>query len=60
MIDGEGEFFINDKTINVKKNDVIVVPKNTPYNYRLKKGILKLFLVHTPAYDPKYEIKLNK
>lgn len=59
VLDGEGEFIIKDKIISVKKTDVIIIPKNTPYDYKAKKKqVLKLFLVHTPAYDEKYEIKL--
>ncbi len=59
VIDGEGEFILNGKKILVGKTDVIVIPKNTPYNYKAKKGVLKLFLVHVPAYDPKFEVKLK-
>ncbi len=56
VLDGKGEFIINDKTIPVKKSDVIVVPKNTPYDYR---GKMKLFLVHTPAFDAEFDEKLE-
>lgn len=59
VIDGEGEFIINNKVISVKKTDVIIVPKNTPYDYKTKKGTLKLFLVHIPAYLPEYEVILE-
>jgi mannose-6-phosphate isomerase-like protein (cupin superfamily) len=59
VIDGEGEFTINGKIIPVQKMDVVIVPKNTPYDYRATKGTLKLFLVHCPAFDPKAEIKLE-
>jgi len=60
VIDGKGEFEIGGKIIPVKKSDVIIVPKNTPYDYRSKEGVLKLFLVHTPAFDPDYEVKLKE
>lgn len=60
VIDGKGEFIINGKTIPVEKTDVIIVPKNTPYDYRAIEGTLKLFLVHTPAYDPKGDVNLEK
>lgn len=59
VIDGKGEFVINDKIFEVKKSDVIIVPKNTPYNYKTKKGVLKLFLVHIPAFDPIHEVQLE-
>jgi len=59
ILDGEGEFIINGKIIPVKKTDVIIVPKNTPYDYKSTRGVLKLFLVHTPAFDPKADVNLE-
>jgi len=60
VVAGEGEFIIDKKVIHVKKSDVIVIPKNTPYDYKATKKVLKLFLVHIPAYDEVYEVKLEK
>lgn len=60
VIDGHGEFSVGKKVFRVKKNDVVIVPKNTPYDYRTLNGKLKLFLVHTPAFDPKAEVNLEK
>ena len=59
VLSGKGEFIINGKVVPVEKNDVIIVPKNTPYDYRTVKGKLKLFLVHTPAFDNNKEVKLD-
>jgi mannose-6-phosphate isomerase-like protein (cupin superfamily) len=59
ILEGKGEFIINGKKVPVEKNDVIIVPKNTPYDYKAVKGKLKLFLVHTPAFDNKKEVKLE-
>lgn len=56
VLEGKGEFIINEETMPVETTDVVIVAKNTPYNYR---GKMKLFLVHTPAFDPKYEIELE-
>lgn len=58
VVDGKGEFDIDDEIVLVKKGDVVIVPKNTPYDYWAR-GILKLFLVHVPAFDPEYEVKLE-
>ena len=59
VIEGEGEFIINDEIISISATDVVIVPKNIPYDYRVKDGqIMKLFLVHTPAYEETSEIKL--
>lgn len=60
VIDGQGEFVINNKKFSVTKSDVIIVPKNTPYDYKTKGGVMKLFLVHIPAYDPDHEVKIEK
>ena len=60
ILDGRGEFIIDGEIAPVKKMDVIIVPKNTPYNYRAIKGTMKLFLVHCPAFDPAREVKLEK
>lgn len=60
VVSGEGEFMINKKEIPVKEKDVIIVPKNTPYDYRaVNNTTLKLFLVHTPAYDEQHEVQLE-
>ncbi|MEM5778688.1 MAG: cupin domain-containing protein [Candidatus Aenigmatarchaeota archaeon] len=59
VLEGQGEFIINNKKVTVKKDDVIIVPKNTPYDYKAVKGKLKLFLVHTPAFDETKEVKLE-
>jgi len=56
VLKGSGQFIVNDKKIEVDKTDVIIVPKDTPYDY---KGNMKLFLVHTPAFDEQHEVKLE-
>jgi len=57
VIDGKGKFIIDGKKISVEKGDVILVPKNTYYDYKTITKVLKLFLVHIPAYDLKFEGK---
>ena len=59
ILDGQGEFIIDGKIIPVGKRDVIIFPKNTPYDYKAEKGTLKLFLVHCPAFDPEADVKLE-
>jgi len=56
VIEGSGKFVIEGKEVAVKATDVVIIPKNTVYDYM---GKMKLFLVHTPAYDPKNEIKFD-
>ncbi len=60
VVGGKGEFVVSGKVVPVEKNDVVIIPKNTLYDYRAKDGVLKLFLVHTPAFDPDYEVKLEE
>jgi mannose-6-phosphate isomerase-like protein (cupin superfamily) len=57
VIEGTGEFVIDGNKEEVKPKDVIIVPKNTFYDYRATSNILKLFLVHAPAYNKNDEIK---
>lgn len=59
VIDGEGEFEINSEVVNVVKSNVVIIPKNTPYDYKATSGILKLFLVHSPAFEPETDVKLE-
>ena len=53
VLEGEGEFIIDGKRVKVEKHDVIVIPKNTPYDFQ---GRMRLILFSTPAFDPNYEI----
>ncbi|MCL2017538.1 MAG: hypothetical protein FWG80_02075 [Alphaproteobacteria bacterium] len=53
VIEGQGKFIIAGKDIEVSASDVVIVPKNTEYDYV---GKMKLFLVHTPAYDASCEV----
>lgn len=56
VLEGSGEFVIDEEVIPVEPTDVIVVPRNTPYDYR---GEMKLYLVHVPAYDERFEVQLE-
>ncbi|HLC39253.1 MAG TPA: hypothetical protein VJJ76_00025 [archaeon] len=57
VIQGKGKFIIKNKIFSVKSKDVIIVPKNVPYDYS---GKMKLFLVHTPSFDAAFERQLKK
>jgi len=59
VIAGEGEFIVGDETVLVKESDVVIIPQNMPYDYKAKSKVLKLFLVHTPAYDRDCEVRLE-
>jgi len=59
VLEGKGEFIIDGKVTLVDKTDVIIVPKNTPYDYKAIDGTMKLFLVHCPAFEPEADVKLE-
>lgn len=56
IIEGNGKFIINNKEENVSKNDLIFIPKNTPYNII---GKLKYLLICSPEFNPKDDIPLE-
>lgn len=59
VIEGQGRFEVNGKSFKVAPADVVIVPKNTPYDYKATSKVLKLFLVHSPAFEPEAEVKLE-
>jgi hypothetical protein len=42
--------------VPVGKDDVVIVPKNTDYDYR---GQMRLFLIPTPAYEQDSDVHLG-
>ena len=54
VLDGEGEFRFggeegqDEETYPVSKDDVLLIPKGTVYDYE---GRMRLFLAHFPAYE---------
>ena len=58
VIDGQGEFTIGDEVVPASKGDVVIVPVRIDYDYKAIDGTLKLFLIHTPAFDQDYEVRL--
>jgi mannose-6-phosphate isomerase-like protein (cupin superfamily) len=56
VIKGKGEFFINEEVVPVKKTDVMIVPKNTPYDFR---GKMRMLLVDLPAFEKEADVKLE-
>jgi len=56
VLEGSGEFIIAGEVVEVQATDVVIVPRNTVYDYR---GKMKLFLVHAPAYNPETDVDLE-
>ena len=57
ILEGEGQFVTNEDKIFVEKDDVIVVPPNTSYNYKAINSILKILLFMELFYVKKSKKK---
>lgn len=57
VLDGNGYFEIGDERLNVTKDDVIIMPRMTEYDYG---GKMELFLVHAPAYSRENDHDLDR
>ncbi len=57
VVEGKGKFITEERETDVGTGDVVIVDKNTPYDY---KGKMKLFLVHIPAWDETQEVIMEK
>jgi mannose-6-phosphate isomerase-like protein (cupin superfamily) len=56
ILEGDGEFTVGDEVFMVGSTDVVVIPKNTIFDYS---GKMKLIVVHVPAYDWDYEVSFE-
>ena len=55
ILDGKGKFVIGDEINDVSPNDLIFVPRNTPYNII---GKMKYFLICSPEFNPNDDVLL--
>jgi mannose-6-phosphate isomerase-like protein (cupin superfamily) len=55
ILEGNGKFIIGDESNKVSPNDLIFIPKDTPYNII---GKMKYFLICSPEFDPKDDVHL--
>lgn len=56
ILAGEGVFILNDKKVEAKKGDLVVVPPNTKIHYF---GKLDMMLTVTPAFDENNEVHVR-
>ncbi len=56
VISGTGKFTIDGKNTSVSKNDLIFIPKNTPYDIS---GNLKYFMISSPEFHPSHDVSLE-
>ncbi len=53
VLNGEGQFKIDNKVFNVKKDDLIEIPPNTEFVFT---GEMKLLLIMNPPFTPENSI----
>lgn len=53
---GYATFYINNKQIKIRENEVIFIPKNTLFSFE---GEFDAVLVCVPAFDPKDDVVYN-
>lgn len=54
ILAGEGQMILGDKTITVKKGDIVFIPKNTPHSLIVtSKEPVKVLSVQSPYFDGK-------
>ena len=56
IITGSGNFIVDSEKSAVEANDLIFIPKNTPYNII---GKMKYLLICSPEFNPEHDIFLN-
>jgi mannose-6-phosphate isomerase-like protein (cupin superfamily) len=56
IIEGSGKFIISGKEENISDNDLVFIPRNTPYDII---GKLKYFLICFPEFNQKNDISLE-
>ena len=57
IIEGKGKFVINGRDFVCEEEDVILIPRDSPFYYQ---GNLKMLLITIPAWEEKYEVTLEK
>ncbi len=56
IIEGNGTFIINGKENEVSPDDLIFIPKNTPYNIT---GKMKFLMICSPEFNPDDDVHLE-
>jgi mannose-6-phosphate isomerase-like protein (cupin superfamily) len=61
ILSGNGNFYLDNKRMSVRKGDVVVVPKKTVFDFKpSKNSTLILLVIHLPSFDPKDERRLDE
>ena len=60
VLDGEGEMLIGEKTMKIKKGDILFIPKNTPHSLKVTSaGPVKVISVQAPNFDGKDRVMVE-
>jgi mannose-6-phosphate isomerase-like protein (cupin superfamily) len=57
VLDGHGVFTIDKDRVEVERGDVVLVPRDTAYDYH---GAMRVFLVHSPASLDETDVSLEE
>lgn len=56
VVRGTGKFYVDKVTVTVIENDVVVVPKNTEYDFE---GHMKIVMFNSPRFDADHDVLLE-
>ena len=56
VLEGKGQYVINNEKLSVQKGDVVEVPVNAEFVYA---GNMKLILIMTPGFKPENNIEIK-
>ena len=56
VVAGVGAFEVGGKTFEITRGDLVVVPRDTPYDFE---GRMELLMFCSPAFDPSKEVFLD-
>lgn len=60
ILEGEGEMQVGLNRLNVKKGDIIFIPKNTPHSLKVNSvAPVKVLSVQSPFFDGKDRVMLD-
>jgi mannose-6-phosphate isomerase-like protein (cupin superfamily) len=57
IVSGTGTFDVGDSTFKVERGELIVVPRDTPYDFE---GTMELVMFCSPAFDLSKEVFMEK
>lgn len=60
VLAGSGTMKLGDKQIEIKKGDVVFIPKNTPHSVKVNsKEVLKVLSIQAPYFDGKDRVMIE-